>query len=262
MEVCEEEEPAAMRAHQDHFEQIRNVELVATQRMEAAEKRKVEEKERRLAQERARVERENVVCQKVAASTFARGYLSGIMESVFDKLYDTGFFYDPVEKEVADIFMPWLVEEAATSINNRAVAAAAVEEVVLQAIVQDAKQKEAAEQERTAALEAARAEEAQLAQARAEPAKAARELREQHAERVLSTSGLVDEGAVKAKRQDLEDAAAAPGVGGEGEQEPEPVTDAAILEALIDAGDVSADAVADFIAQPVEEAEAEGAAAE
>ena len=43
--------------------------------------------------------------------------------------------YDPVEKEVADIFMPWLVEEAATSMNNRAVAAAAVEKVVLQAIV-------------------------------------------------------------------------------------------------------------------------------
>lgn len=39
-----------MRSHQEHFEQIRNAELVATQRMEAAEKRKIEEKERRLAQ--------------------------------------------------------------------------------------------------------------------------------------------------------------------------------------------------------------------
>merc|ERR1712162_20650 len=156
--------------------------------MEAAEKRKVEEKERRLAQERARVEREKVVCQKVAASTFARGYLSGIMESVFDKLYDTGFFYDPVEKEVADIFMPWLVEQAATSMDNRAVADATVDKIVLQALVQDAQQKEAAEQERTAALEEARAEEARLAQERSEAAQAARDLREQHAERVLSTS--------------------------------------------------------------------------
>eukprot|EP00967_Tisochrysis_lutea_P115191 scaffold184339_cov19-Tisochrysis_lutea.AAC.1 len=50
MEVLEEEELAAMRSHQEHFEQIRNAELVATQRMEAAEKRKIEEKERRLAQ--------------------------------------------------------------------------------------------------------------------------------------------------------------------------------------------------------------------
>lgn len=50
MEVLEEEELAAMRAHQEHFEQIRNAELVATQRMEAAEMRKIEEKERRMAQ--------------------------------------------------------------------------------------------------------------------------------------------------------------------------------------------------------------------
>jgi hypothetical protein len=50
MEVLEEEELAAMRSHQEHFEQIRNAELVATQRMEAAECRKIEEKERRLAQ--------------------------------------------------------------------------------------------------------------------------------------------------------------------------------------------------------------------
>lgn len=50
MEVMEEEELAAMRAHQEHMEQIRNAELVATQRMETAEKRKQEEKERRMAQ--------------------------------------------------------------------------------------------------------------------------------------------------------------------------------------------------------------------
>jgi hypothetical protein len=49
-QVLEEEELSAMRSHQEHFEQIRNAELVATQRMEAAEKRKIEEKERRLAQ--------------------------------------------------------------------------------------------------------------------------------------------------------------------------------------------------------------------
>jgi hypothetical protein len=50
MEVLEEEELAAMRAHQEHFEQLRNAELVAVQRMEAAERRKAEEKDRRLAQ--------------------------------------------------------------------------------------------------------------------------------------------------------------------------------------------------------------------
>ena len=62
----EEEELAAMRAHQEYFEQIRNAELVKTQRMEAAEKRKVEEKERRLLQERARVEAERLMREKVS----------------------------------------------------------------------------------------------------------------------------------------------------------------------------------------------------
>ena len=48
----EEEELAAMRAHQEHFEQLRNAELVATQKMEQAERRKADEKERRLQQAR------------------------------------------------------------------------------------------------------------------------------------------------------------------------------------------------------------------
>lgn len=50
MEVLEEEELSVMRAHQQHFEQIRSAELVAAQRLEAAERRKMEEKERRLKQ--------------------------------------------------------------------------------------------------------------------------------------------------------------------------------------------------------------------
>ena len=51
-------------------------------------------------QEKERVERESVVRQKVAASTFARGYLSGIVTTVFGKLQTSGFFYDPVLREV------------------------------------------------------------------------------------------------------------------------------------------------------------------
>ncbi|CAD7697653.1 unnamed protein product [Ostreobium quekettii] len=118
MEVLEEEELAEMRAHQEHFEQIRNAELVATQRMEAAEIRKMEEKERRLAQERERLERERVVREKVAASTFARGYLNGIVTTVFDRLERKGFFYDPVEREVENVFMPWLKDETLKKIRN------------------------------------------------------------------------------------------------------------------------------------------------
>ena len=106
--MLEEEELAAMRAHQEHFERIRNAELVALQKIEQAERRKVEEKERRLQQERARLQREKVVREKVAAATFARGFLSGMVDSVVAALWTQGYFYDPVEKGVKEDFMPWL----------------------------------------------------------------------------------------------------------------------------------------------------------
>eukprot|EP00959_Pyramimonas_sp_CCMP1952_P204575 4277604-Pyramimonas_sp.AAC.1 len=155
MEVMEEEELAAMRAHQEHFEQIRNAELVATQRMEAAEKRKIEEKEHRLAQrtqshadrladwrlfphqERDRLEREKQVREKVAAQTFARGYLTGLVGNVFDKLYDQGYFYDPVEKEIAEDFMPWLETETGDCIERESRVRQAVDLVIEHAVKQN-----------------------------------------------------------------------------------------------------------------------------
>jgi hypothetical protein len=134
MQVLEEEELAAMRAHQEHFEQVRNAELVATQRMEQAERRKVEEKERRLQQERARLQREKIVREKVAASTFARGYLTGMVDSVIDSLWSQGFFYDPVERAVADDFMPWLRDQVAIEAGKRVAARGAIAALLMGAM--------------------------------------------------------------------------------------------------------------------------------
>jgi len=168
MEVMEEEELAAMRAHQEHFEQIRNAELVATQRMEAAEKRKMEEKERRLAQERERVEREKAVREKVAAQTFARGYLSGLVGSVFDKLYEAGFFYDPVQKEVETEFMPWMTDAVVAECSKAAAARKVVNELIIKALKDGMSAKEAgmkAAAASRAAIEAADKAEADAAAA-------------------------------------------------------------------------------------------------
>jgi hypothetical protein len=93
---------------QEEFEQIRNAELAEVQRLEAAEKRRHEEKERRLAQERGRLQRERAVNQKVASRAYSKRYLGGLRGSVFGNLWEQGFFYDPVVKEVEDTFMPWL----------------------------------------------------------------------------------------------------------------------------------------------------------
>jgi len=108
MEVMEEEELAELRAHQEEFVQLRNAELAETQRMEEAERRKFEEKERRLKQERERLEKEQILKEKVAAAAFAKNYMSGIENSVLDRLSKMAYFFDPVEREVETDFMPWL----------------------------------------------------------------------------------------------------------------------------------------------------------
>lgn len=60
--------------------QVKAAELASVQRLEAAELRKQEEKARRLEQARARASAETHVREKVAAATFARGYIKGISQ--------------------------------------------------------------------------------------------------------------------------------------------------------------------------------------
>jgi radial spoke head protein 3 len=130
LQVLEEEELAAMRAHQEHFEQVRNAELVATQKMEQAECRKVEEKERRLQQERERLQREKVVREKVAAATFARSFLTGMVDTVISSLWTQGYFYDAVERSVKESFMPWLRVAVDAELSQRQTAREALAKLV------------------------------------------------------------------------------------------------------------------------------------
>lgn len=188
MEVMEEEELAAMRRHQEQFEQARNAELVVTQRMEAAERRKAEEKARRVAEERERKERERVVRQKVAAGTFARGYLNGIVNSVFSQLEETGFFYDPVQRQVEQEFMPWLQQQAQNYLSTSAVARQVVQQLVAEATAQLAARQQEREEAVAAQYAAAEAFAAQEALAAAEAS--ARELEAVRQRATLVLRGL------------------------------------------------------------------------
>ena len=107
-EVLEEEELATIRRRQEEFEQTRNVELAEVQRLEAEGKRAFDEKERRKLQEEDRIVREKDVTEKVQARAFAKDYLGDLHEDVFGNLMDTGHFYDPLAKEVEEIFLPWI----------------------------------------------------------------------------------------------------------------------------------------------------------
>lgn len=186
MEVMEEEELAAMRAHQEHFEQIRNAELVATQRMEAAERRKAEERERRIAQEKERIEREKAMREKVAAQTFARGYTAGLLGNVFDRLYDSGFFFDPVQREIEDDFMPWFEDAVVAECSNAATTRKCVDEIVKKAFTDALAAKVAKAAAQTQEVDEAEAAAEAAAAAEEEAVRAKAEERTAIAERVLA----------------------------------------------------------------------------
>lgn len=112
LEVMEEEELANLRAQQRIFEELRNAELVEQQRLEEQERRHREEKERRMKQQREVLKRQKETADKIAARAFAQSYLADLVPSVFGTLADNGYFYDPVERDVEQGFIPWLMDHA------------------------------------------------------------------------------------------------------------------------------------------------------
>lgn len=109
MEVMEEEELARLRQHQTEFDELRNAELVETQRREEAARRAREEKDRRVRQAREAAAKEKETADKVAARAFAKNYIASIVPGVFDSLSRAGYFYDQQEREIEMDFLPWLL---------------------------------------------------------------------------------------------------------------------------------------------------------
>jgi DNA repair exonuclease SbcCD ATPase subunit len=72
LEVMEEEELSNLRAQQRRFEELRNAELVETQRLEEQERRHREEKERRMNQQTDVLKKEKETAEKIAARAFAQ----------------------------------------------------------------------------------------------------------------------------------------------------------------------------------------------
>lgn len=111
LEVMEEEELANLRKQQREFEELRNAELVEQQRLEEQERRHREEKERRIKQQREVLRKEKETAEKIAARAFAQSYLADLVPSVFGTLSDNGYFFDPIERDVEQGFLPWLMDQ-------------------------------------------------------------------------------------------------------------------------------------------------------
>jgi len=110
LELMQEEEIAAIRRQQEEFEAIRNVELSEVQRLESEARRKAEEKKRRVDQEKKRLEDRRELEEKVAARAFSRQYLGELHTDVFNTLEDEGYFFDPVRREVEEIFLAGVID--------------------------------------------------------------------------------------------------------------------------------------------------------
>lgn len=136
LEVMEEEELSNLRAQQRRFKELRNAELVETQRLEEQERRHREEKERRMKQQAEVLRKEKETGEKISARAFAQSYLADLVPSVFGSLNENGYFYDPVERDVETYFMPWLLEKVEGELNQSVVA-----RTVLDAIIRDVVQK-------------------------------------------------------------------------------------------------------------------------
>ena len=109
LELMQEEELDAIRQQQEEFETIRNIELAEVQRLESEIKRKANEKNRRVIQEKKRLEDRRHLEETIAARAFSNQFLSELHINVFDMLEEEGHFYDPVVKEVEELFIPELL---------------------------------------------------------------------------------------------------------------------------------------------------------
>ncbi|XP_067002370.2 uncharacterized protein Rsph3 [Anabrus simplex] len=118
LEVLEEEELAALRAQQRRYLDLRAGEKAEELRLEEQERRLREEKERRLKQheEAAIIQKETE--DRIAAAVLTHGYLADLLPSVLEGLKEAGYVLDDIKADVAENFMPWLMNEVQQEMDN------------------------------------------------------------------------------------------------------------------------------------------------
>merc|ERR1711937_577561 len=134
LEVMEEEELEDLREQQRKFHESRKREQLATQRLEEQERRLSEERERRIAQQREVRRKEKETAEKIAARAYAQNYLMDMIPVVFGKLKDSGFFYDPVARDIESNFIPSLIENVQSKCCEAELARIVMDELLRQVV--------------------------------------------------------------------------------------------------------------------------------
>lgn len=182
LEIREEEELSAMIAHQKEFAFRRAEELAEAQRLEAQERRREEEKTRRVKQEGERLDRERKQREQAEARVIAHKFLQDLQPTVFNTLNSVGFFYDPVLRDVEASFVPWLVDAAVAEISKQELARRLLDDLLKAATVKGQHRfEEAVRRAREEQIEKARLKAEQEQREREEKERIARELAEREA---------------------------------------------------------------------------------
>ncbi|XP_036596318.1 radial spoke head protein 3 homolog B-like [Trichosurus vulpecula] len=134
VEVLEEEELAEILLRQQEFEELRNMARAAVQRLEEQDKRLQKEKDNRRQQHLAATRRKREASHKIAAHIYAKTYLADLVPCVFDNLRDSGYFYDPIERDIEIGFLPWLMNEAGKKIEYNMVGRAVLDMLIGEAV--------------------------------------------------------------------------------------------------------------------------------
>jgi radial spoke head protein 3 len=101
---------------------MRNAEYTEIQRLEDVERRRTEEKDRRIREQITLQKEKTDALEKIAARAFAQSYLHSIIPDTLEKLTNNGYFVEHIEKELETVLMPWLSDEVEKSIKRQKVA--------------------------------------------------------------------------------------------------------------------------------------------
>ncbi|CAB1098342.1 unnamed protein product [Ectocarpus sp. CCAP 1310/34] len=152
---------------------------------------------RRMKQQQEVKKAREALLEKVAARSFTKNYLSSLKTDVFDDLEDEGHFYDPLSKEVKEVFLPWLMGDMVRKVDKAVESMAVVDGLLSGATAH-------ASRIHREAVEAKQAERTRIvAEALAEAEEARRKVEE-------------EEAAIRAAQEALEREEAGEGEDGEG----------------------------------------------
>lgn len=117
LEVLQEEELKVLKAQRDTWEQRRNLIHNEAQRLLSEALRQKEETDRRIAQAKEAEIKAKIEAHEKQARTTAHEFFKGLQDTVLMRLAEAGHFYDPVENQVQNTFMPWLLEQVAENVS-------------------------------------------------------------------------------------------------------------------------------------------------